>query len=1330
MKRTVDSAHRGSSPHSPHSTYFKKPRTTMAKHFIPKGPQNTADPRPAHPAHNATDRWALVVGVSDYEHAHKGISNLRFAHRDAEEIAAKLKTPSCGSFPEQNVRLLTNQDATLAQVQRSLRSFLAEPKEEDLVILYFSCHGAPDPRRPEQRYFFTYDTDPGDIAGTALPMHEIQTCISRTLRAKWVVVIADACHSGALTSTKAGGADAEVQNQFMQSLKASKESLAWLTSSQANQVSFEHQEFGNGVFTHYLLRGLEGEADGFPDGNKDGMVTIQELFQYVHEKVKEHTDHAQIPTPGSGDFDASLPLAYTGEIQARDYFEVGKSTFYLGEALSDPDRLLAAEYYFQRSIALSRGLGHNYEAHLLSIRARVAAGDFAKAMDALTGFTGFMESQMKKGELRPENLNRLGEAYYLQGILHLLLESPFEHVQACQKKLNQAFPGDPRIGTLEELLRLRTFKKSRMFVILVGIDQYEQDNAQLSGALNDIGIIEEVLFKRWERVGDVQLVRLQNGSATKSRIELAFRKVAEEAQPLDSFLFHFSGMGGALMDPKYRTVILPFDGKIGVNGGEVSGTIQADLFHDLMKSIPCIQKFAILDTVASPALVALAEEEPLYNLLYGSSIGKNCLETVFEEKNYGVFSKSVAEALEHSSGPTFWQDVLENVRRYKPEQEPMLVGDTGFLFEAVPYSLPVLLEKVFVLAEVPTLSDIRILECFFSRVPHFQELRIRLVQLFEKYKLYKNGQAQMAELEKLGFLPSFILPTATQIYYENKAHHKAMDIIRELYKRFPEGSLAELLGRYTALLEAPPYALLVGVDDTAIKEDGSAPLLVSRQLQDLAEALQQVFGLKAENIALLMNEEATFESIQAAFEGLVQKTGSSPALFYFAGSGRVVTGPADHPTGSKGIGYDEVGNGVGELRLLSADGKEISLALLQELVKAGTPENLSTCFDCVIAANLDHVSQYNISPVGAFSLVSGYIENRIGWRPGCLENKDGGVFTQALLHLLKQTPAEGLKISELLKALKKQEIPFAGTNSIFPRVFGVENERFLQPDPLLKEDMKRIREFFLRMAREGFSRFESYDPRALIELAFVQHCLGDSKGGIRTLEGLRGKEFPIDFPLGRILVESAGKDDKEQWNHAVKALRGCPDQNNPAVSYYLGKALLGSILAENEAEVEKLFSRYAEAGFPLGYREEVETYLNSRNPEKHIRFLLLKARNKEREQKWEEALGVLAHAASLDSKKALEGLVDLSARLKRWDKVMAAGTSLMLSGQGSEFFEVKFINYMLEALGQEYPVHFLKDLIEKSEKVHDRAKLLSWIAAYQKFLKKNPIPSIKKPQDQ
>ena len=132
-----------------------------------KGPQIIPAAPPAYVSHPIIDRWALVVGVSEYEHAEKGISNLRFAHHDAERFSAKLKTPACGSFPDRNVRLLTNKEATLSQVQRALRSFLAEPKEDDLVIIYFSCHGASDPRRPDQRYFFTYDTDPGDIAREA-----------------------------------------------------------------------------------------------------------------------------------------------------------------------------------------------------------------------------------------------------------------------------------------------------------------------------------------------------------------------------------------------------------------------------------------------------------------------------------------------------------------------------------------------------------------------------------------------------------------------------------------------------------------------------------------------------------------------------------------------------------------------------------------------------------------------------------------------------------------------------------------------------------------------------------------------------------------------------------------------------------------------------------------------------------------------------------------------------------------------------------------------------------------------------------------------------------
>lgn len=110
-------------------------------------------------------------------------------------------------------------------------------------------------------------------------MREIRTCVQPNPACQVGGGHCDACHSGALTATKSAGGDAAALNAFMESLQSSKKSLAWLTSSQANQVSFEDDDLANGVFTHYLMRGLEGDAYGYLDGQKDGWVTIQELFR-------------------------------------------------------------------------------------------------------------------------------------------------------------------------------------------------------------------------------------------------------------------------------------------------------------------------------------------------------------------------------------------------------------------------------------------------------------------------------------------------------------------------------------------------------------------------------------------------------------------------------------------------------------------------------------------------------------------------------------------------------------------------------------------------------------------------------------------------------------------------------------------------------------------------------------------------------------------------------------------------------------------------------------------------------------------------------------------
>jgi uncharacterized caspase-like protein len=64
-----------------------------------------------------------------------------------------------------------------------------------------------------------------------------------------------------------------------------------ITASSANEVSVEKDELGHGVFTYYLMQGLRGSADT----DADGLVTVDEAYRYVSEKVPAATGQEQHP---------------------------------------------------------------------------------------------------------------------------------------------------------------------------------------------------------------------------------------------------------------------------------------------------------------------------------------------------------------------------------------------------------------------------------------------------------------------------------------------------------------------------------------------------------------------------------------------------------------------------------------------------------------------------------------------------------------------------------------------------------------------------------------------------------------------------------------------------------------------------------------------------------------------------------------------------------------------------------------------------------------------------------------------------------------------------
>ena len=231
------------------------------------------------------------------------------ADRDAEAFYRFLQTPQGGGFARDHMVFLKNKEATLQNIRDALFVFLKQAIEEDLVILYFAGHGAPEPDKPENLYLLTYDTDPERIASTAFPMWDIETALDRHINSRRVVFFTDACHSAGVAggvALRARSAGDNLINRYLGQLAASGEGRAIFTASEAGEFSQESEKWGggHGVFTHYLLEGLRGAADM----NDDGIVTLGEIMDYVDENVRRDTNSAQHPD-SAGRFDRALPMA-------------------------------------------------------------------------------------------------------------------------------------------------------------------------------------------------------------------------------------------------------------------------------------------------------------------------------------------------------------------------------------------------------------------------------------------------------------------------------------------------------------------------------------------------------------------------------------------------------------------------------------------------------------------------------------------------------------------------------------------------------------------------------------------------------------------------------------------------------------------------------------------------------------------------------------------------------------------------------------------------------------------------------------------------------------
>lgn len=238
---------------------------------------------------------AIVVGVSDYQD--EKISDLSFAHRDAEAFATFLKEESAWQAAPEDVILLTNAEATYARFINELEAISKKCKAKDRLYIYFSGHGDVEQVSDEKMgYLLFHDVSPTTYAsGGACMVNTLDQHLSNLVlnQGVEVILISDACRSGALAGSKFGGPEATAA-----AVSSLFENTVRILSCQPDQVSVEGENWGGGrgLFSYYLVDGLKGMAD--EDQNR--YVNKFELERYVQDQVRA-ANRKQLPFANGSD---------------------------------------------------------------------------------------------------------------------------------------------------------------------------------------------------------------------------------------------------------------------------------------------------------------------------------------------------------------------------------------------------------------------------------------------------------------------------------------------------------------------------------------------------------------------------------------------------------------------------------------------------------------------------------------------------------------------------------------------------------------------------------------------------------------------------------------------------------------------------------------------------------------------------------------------------------------------------------------------------------------------------------------------------------------------
>lgn len=224
--------------------------------------------------------FAILIGVREYNR----LPDLRWSDKDVTLVRDTLRR-WCGC-EERDIVLMTNQSEEKYKPNRgNIMAVLVdqELKEADeagvdRVLIYFAGHGLKDAH--DNLYLAPQDYVYGRINDTGVSISLVRDALQKCSRIRTKFLILDTCYAGS-TRGSFGSLSTEMATKLQDT-----QGMLTLASCQSDQESLEWNEMGQGLFTYWFCRGLEGAADLPPDGNGDGKVDTDEIERYVTGNVE------------------------------------------------------------------------------------------------------------------------------------------------------------------------------------------------------------------------------------------------------------------------------------------------------------------------------------------------------------------------------------------------------------------------------------------------------------------------------------------------------------------------------------------------------------------------------------------------------------------------------------------------------------------------------------------------------------------------------------------------------------------------------------------------------------------------------------------------------------------------------------------------------------------------------------------------------------------------------------------------------------------------------------------------------------------------------------